>query len=109
MSNSEEHVIIWEAPEITKPEFRLYYDKHGNVLFYTCEKPEGDYIVIDSLTYAEARPDIRVLDGRIIRDSTNTLYSRLHKSVKGTLCEFEDISVVAETNGQYWELKTHAV
>ena len=107
MSNEEEeYVIVWEAPEIVKPEFRLYYDKRGNVLFYTCEKPDGDYIVIDTLTYAEARPDIRVVDGIIVRDSNSTLYSRLHKSSDGTLCEIEDVSIITETDGQYWKLKT---
>ena len=104
--NDDEYVVVWEAPEIVKPEFRLYYDKSGNVLFYTCEKPEGDYIVIDAMTYAEARPDVRVLDGKIIRDTTVKLYSRLHKDNEGTLCELEDISVITETNGQYWKLKT---
>lgn len=104
--SDEEYVIVWEAPVIEKPEFRLYYDKRGNVLFYTGEKPEGDYIVIDTLTYAEARPDIRVVDGIIVRDSTSTLYSRLHKSNEGTLCEAEDVSIIAEADGQYWKLKT---
>jgi hypothetical protein len=104
--SDEEYVIVWEAPEIVKPEFRLYYDKRGNVLFYTCEKPEGDYIVVDTQTYAESRPDIRVVDGMIVRDSASTLYSRLHRSVEGTLCEAEDLSIITEADGQYWKLKT---
>lgn len=107
MSDEEEYVIVWEAPEIAKPEFRLYYDKQrGGVLFYTCEKPEGDYIVIDALTYAEARPDVKVVDGKIVKATNSVFYSRLHKSTDGTLCEVEDISIVTETDGQYWKLKT---
>jgi len=47
-------------------EFRLYYDDNGSVLFYTCEKPEGKYIVIDSLVYAACRMDIKIVDGNII-------------------------------------------
>jgi hypothetical protein len=107
--SDEEYVIVWEAPEIVKPEFRLYYDNRGNVLFYTCEKPDGDYIVIDTLTYAEARPDVRVVDGRIVRDVANTLSSRLHRSTDGTLCEVEDISIITETDGQYWKLETKSL
>ena len=42
-----EEFVIWEAPPIIKPEFRLYYDERGNVLFYTCEKPAGNYVIID--------------------------------------------------------------
>jgi hypothetical protein len=104
--SDEEYVIVWEAPELVKPEFRLYYDARGSVLFYTCEKPDGDYIVIDALTFAEARPDVRVVDGRIVRGGASTLSSRLRRSTDGTLCEVEDISVVTETDGQYWKLKT---
>jgi hypothetical protein len=106
VNNEEEYVIVWEAPELVKPEFRLYYDNRGSVLFYTCEKPDGDYIVIDSLTFAEARPDIKVVDGRIVRDGSSTLSSRLHLDTEGTLCEAEDVSVITEAHGQYWKLKT---
>jgi len=106
VSDEEEYVIVWEAPEIVKPEFRLYYDKRGSVLFYTCEKPDGDYIVIDALTFAEARPDIKVVDGIIVRGGASTLSSRLHRSVEGTLCEAEDVSIITEADGQYWKLKT---
>lgn len=107
MSDKEEYVIVWEAPELVKPEFRLYYDKqHGSVLFYTCEKPEGDYIIIDALTYAESRPDIKVIDGKIVKATNSVFYSRLHKSTDGMLCEVEDVSIITETNGQYWKLKT---
>lgn len=106
MSDEEEYVIVWEAPEIVKPEFRLYYDNRGSVLFYTCEKPDGDYIVIDSLAFAEARPDIKVVDGRIVRGGASTISSRLHLSAEGTLCEAEDVSIITEADGQYWKLKT---
>ena len=104
--SDEEYVIVWEAQEVVKPELRLYYNERGNVLFYTCEKPDGDYVVIDALTYAEARPDVRVIDGRIIRNSTYTMCSRLQLSTDGTLCEAEDISIITENDGHYWKLKT---
>lgn len=104
--NNEEHVIVWEAPEIVKPEFRLYYDDNGNVLFYTCEKPDGNYVVIDSQTYAEARPDLRVIDGKVVRISHSLIVSVLHRTTEGTLCEREDISIITDTDGQYWKIKT---
>ena len=60
----EDYVLVFEAPKIEPPEFRLYYDEEtGKVLFYTCEKPEGKYLVIDSVTFACARQDVRVIDG----------------------------------------------
>ena len=109
MSDEEEYVIVWEAPELVKPEFRLYYDTRGSVLFYTCENLDGDYIVIDALTFAEARPDIKVVDGRIVRTGSSTISSRLHLDTEGTLCEAEDVSIITETDGQYWKLITKSL
>ena len=110
MDNTEEdYVITWEAPVLEKPEFRLYYDDRGNVVTYTCEKIDGDYIVIDAITFAEARPDVRVVDGKLIRAGSGAVISRLHPSNIGTLCEVEDVSVITSNNGQYWKLKTISV
>lgn len=109
MDNTEEYVITWEAPVIEKPEFRLYYDDRGNVLTYTCEKLEGEYIVIDAMTFAEARPDVRVVDGRLIRAETGVVVSKLSKDTSGILCEVEDVSIITETDGQYWKLKTYSL
>ncbi len=47
------------------PEFRLYYDENGNVLFYTCEKPMGNFIIVSSQVYFESRVDLKVIDGKI--------------------------------------------
>ena len=103
----EEYVIVWEAPVLAKPEFRLYYDDTGRVLCYTCETIEGNYIVVDALTFAEGRPDLRIVDGRIVRSTSGAVISRLYPDTKGTLCEIEDISIITESDGQYWKLKTY--
>lgn len=105
-NNEENYTIIWEAPVLEKPEFRLYYDEKGYPICYTCEKLDGNYVVIDSLTFAEARPDIRVVDGQIVKASSGAVISRLYPNTEGILCEIEDISIITETNGQYWKLKT---
>jgi hypothetical protein len=105
----EEYVITWEAPVIEKPEFRLYYDDKGHVVTYTCEKLEGNYIVIDALTFAEARPDVRVVDGRVVRAGSSAVISRLYHSETGVLCEAEDVSIITETAGQYWKLETKSL
>ena len=106
MNDEEEYVVIWEAPVLEKPEFRLYYDETGHVITYTCEKLDGNYIVIDALTFAEARPDVRVIDGELLRNSTATIVSKLRPNDSGILCEVEDISIITNTEGQYWKLKT---
>ena len=110
MDNTEdEYIITWEAPVIEKPEFRLYYDERGNVITYTCEKLEGNYVVIDALTFAEARPDVKVADGKVVRMGTGAVIARLYPSNVGVLCEVEDVSVITSNNGQYWKLKTVSV
>ena len=102
----EEYVIIWEAPVIEKTEFRLYYDDKGQVVTYTCEQLEGNYIVIDATTFAESRPDVRVVDGRLVHSSSNVVISRLYPDKTGVLCEAEDVSIITEAAGQHWKLKT---
>jgi hypothetical protein len=104
---NDDYIITWEAPVIKAPEFRLYYDDKGYVVCYTCEQLEGNYVLIDSLTFAEARPDVRVVDGRLVRAGTGSVISRLYPSTVGTMCEAEDISIVTSKDGQFWELKTY--
>jgi hypothetical protein len=103
--------VIWESPPIIKPEFRLYYDERGCVLFYTCEKPEGNYIVIDSNTYAQGRPDVRVVDGKITSIHAGSIVSKLVKAEEGMACTEEDISIVADDsytgNTIKWKLITY--
>ena len=103
----DEVVVIWESHHVEKPEFRLYYDERGNVISYTCEKLEGTYIVVDSHTFAEARPDVKIVNERLIKNNYGSVVSRLHKDVVGTLCEIEDVSIITKSDGQYWKLKTH--
>ena len=102
----DEVVVIWESHKVDKPEFRLYYDDKGCVIDYTCEQHEGNYIVIDATTFAEARPDIKVVDGKIIRNNYGSVVSKLCKDTEGVQCEIEDVSIITETVGQYWKLKT---
>lgn len=103
--------IIWEAPAIVKPEFRLYYDEAGRVICYTCEKLEGNYVVIDSSAYAEGRPDIRVVDGRLSAGVSATVVSRLVPSSTGIRCAIEDFNIVVDDDYQgetiTWKLKTY--
>lgn len=98
--------FVYEPPP--PPEFRLYYDDNGNVLFYSGEKPEGKYIVIDTQTFAEARLDIRVINGNIIRNSNITQVYKLKPTTEGVLTHIEDVTLILdsnETEGTYWKLE----
>lgn len=112
MSDTEDYVLVFEAPKIIPPEFRLYYDEEtGKVLFYTCEKPEGKYIIIDSITFACARQDVRVIDGKLSTVNPASIISKLKPSeLDGMTCLKEDISIIADedsTDVQTWKLMTY--
>ena len=105
-----EEIVIWEAPPVIKPEFRLYYDERGNVLFYTCEKPEGNYVIIDAETYAQSRPDLKVIDGKLAGSISGSIVSKLVHDDNGTNCATEDLSIVVDDsydNITKWKLKTY--
>lgn len=112
-----DYTILWEAPKIEPPEFRLYYDDTGKVVTYTCEKLDGNFIIIDAMTFAEARPDVRVIDERLIRAVSCSVVSKLVKDKKeGLTCAADDVSIIidnADSTGniikQKWKLETYEI
>jgi hypothetical protein len=117
-NNNEEYILVWDAPVIEAPEFRLYYKEDGSVDFYTCDKPEGNYIIIDALAFAESRPDIKVVNGRITKIRPHAIVQKLKPSDKGQLTSIEDISIIIDSKKikdkddirvQHWELCNHEI
>ena len=112
-NNEEEYIILWEPPKLEPPEFRLYYDEHGAVVCYTGDKSvSGNYIVIDSLTFAQARPDVRVINGKISTVAPNAVVHKLMpKNTEGIDCHLEDISILVDKKDykktQKWKLTTY--
>lgn len=93
---------------MTLPEFRLYYDENGKVLFYTCDKPDGNFIVIDSHTYFQSRFDIKIVDQQIVSLYDKKLITKLMPSSMGTGCHVDDISIIsADANAKKWSLHTY--
>lgn len=111
--NQEEYIIIWEQPKLEPPEFRLYYDEHGAVVCYTGDKSiTGNYIVIDAFTFAQARPDVRVINGKISTVASNAVVHKLMPSNdEGMQCYHEDISIIVNETciekTQKWKLTTY--
>jgi hypothetical protein len=95
-----EYVVIWEQPKMEPPEFRLYYDENGSVICYTGDKSMiGKYIVIDAQTFAAARPDIRVIDGRLsTAGPKSVVYKLMPNNDTGVDCIAEDISIIADSS-----------
>ncbi len=90
-------------------ELRLYYDVvTGSVLHYTCEKLEGVYLVVDPVTYAEARPDIKVIDGKIKRADSTIVITKLVPDVTGISCSVDDVGIIVDDiDGVYWSIKNY--
>jgi hypothetical protein len=108
----EEYILLFQAPEIVPPEFRLYYNEEtGEVLFYTCDKVEGSFITVDRLTFVEARQDIRIINGKISRVKPHQIITKLMPDSEGTKCAFEDISIVLSSKdklkSQNWKLHVY--
>jgi hypothetical protein len=109
--NEEGYIVLFEAPEIKTPEFRLYYDEKGLVICYTCENLPGNFIIVDNITFAQARPDVRVVDGRITTVISNAVVSKLMPCDSGQSCATTDISLVVgkEFNSEItnWKMITY--
>lgn len=104
-------VIIYEAPKIKPPEFRLYYDEEGKVLFYSGQEQEGKYVIIDAQTYAEGRMDLRIINGKILRNQDGSVIAKLKPDAnEGITCHKDDISIVVPHNFknlQKWKLNIY--
>lgn len=111
MEDQQEFIVLFEAPKVEKPEFRLYYDDKGYVVCYTCEKLVGNYIVIDALTFAESRPDVRVVEGKLIKNISTQVISKLVPKANGEVqCAIDDISIITNDNTvetQTWDYKLY--
>lgn len=84
-----------ETTTLIPVELRLYYDENGKLICYTTEKLKGNYIVIDAMTYAEARPDIRVVDGSLIKNVNIATISKLVPKLHGDIsCSKDDITII---------------
>lgn len=113
------HVVVINGVEFlmaeeTQPvpvEFRAYYDEAGKVLFYTCDKPEGNYIVIDPLAFAEKRFDVRVKDGKLVKIVPGMIITKLKPNLeKGKCTSNQDISIIVNAEHKEhikWKLDNH--
>ena len=106
-------MINWDflkTPNLEPVEFRVYYNETtGSVICYTCEKLEGSYLIVDNITFAEARMDVKVMEGELIRNDDGLFITKLIPGDTGTLCSVEDVSIIVdedyEGDTRYWNTK----
>lgn len=91
------------------PEFRLYYNDTGQVLFYTCDKLDGNYIVIDSDSYFQSRFDIKIIDGKMVSIYDKQIVTKLVPSDDvGATCHPNDISIIYNgIDAKKWRVKVN--
>jgi len=103
--------LVTELVETAPVQFRVYYDDSGKVLFYTCDKPEGNYLIIDNTTFAEKRFDVKVVDGKLVRLVPGLIISKLLPCDSGKECAKQDISIVVDKKFkgeiQNWKMVTY--
>ena len=86
---------------------KLYYDKLGNPIVYSCDTLEGNYIEVDPETFAIASMHVKVENG-ILKHLPPVVYvNKLTPDNYGTLCHSQDVAVVTKDTGTYWKLKTY--
>jgi len=108
---------IQQLPDfiVTPPQavqFRLYYDENGKVITYTCEHLEGNFVLVDAQTFAEARQDVTVVDGKVVPRSNTISVPKLKLSTTGTATLLEDVSIVVKEQSkdtQLWELTYYEI
>jgi hypothetical protein len=88
--------------------YRLYYDDHGNPLFYSMEDLPGNYIDIDAKTYAESASRVRVINGQILKNVAPTS-TKLIPGNQGISCDSRDICVIVDETqpNTKWNLNTY--
>ncbi len=105
----DEIELDFEIPVFVPPEFRLYYDDNGSVICYTCDKLEGQFIVVSPEVFAQGRPDIKVINGKIQEKITGLVLSVLEESTTGTRTSSEDVFIIVNEDytgpSKHWELK----
>lgn len=110
-TTNEDYIIIWEAPKLEAPEFRLYYDDNGKVLGYCGDKSMvGKFIVIDKQTFIEGRMDLRIVNGKISTVQPNAVVYKLMPSTEGTSCYSDDISIIVNdetVSTTKWKIVTY--
>lgn len=103
---------VWNSfawPEPAPVSYRCYYLDDGLVDFYTMEDLPGNYIEVDQQIYVLAPMPARVVNGRLEIIQPKTLVQKLAPGTQGTLCHQQDVSVVVNNNGTYWNYQQHEI
>jgi hypothetical protein len=105
----QEFLNIWlnQKPiKIVEPEYRLYYDDNGFLLYFTTEDLSGNYIVVDQETYLNGPKHIKIVKGKIIEIQTG-VGKKLIPAELGQACHPTNVCVIVDVDQPHtsWQLK----
>jgi hypothetical protein len=116
MSSQETTDNFWQVwasfvwPDPAPVSYRCYYQDDGTVDFYAMEHLPGNYIEVEQHVYVLAPMPARVIDGQLIILKPKTTVQKLKPATdQGTQCHCQDVSVVVNTNGTYWNYQTNEI
>jgi hypothetical protein len=70
----------------------------------------GNYIEVDQKTYVQATKPARVIDGRLEIVKPKITVQKLKPATdQGTLCHPQDVAVIVDQNGTYWNYQTNEI
>jgi hypothetical protein len=106
MNEAEFWAALAPQPAPPEPSYRLYYDEQGLPLFYSMEDKPGNYIELDSKTYAESPAHVRIVDGKLVHLKINVVH-KLHPGDVGTPCDPTDVTIIVREDQEHikWSLK----
>ena len=86
--------------------YRLYHDDQGYPLFYSMEDLPGNYIEIDQETYAASSSKVRVVDGKL-KKNTTAFTAKLKPGSSGTACHPTNVCIVVPVDQPHikWSFK----
>lgn len=109
MTEQEFWAILHATLEEVKPIYRLYYNNHGEPLFYSTEDKPGNYINIDQETFTRASSHVRVKNGQLFSTAVHQTSRKLAPADCGVACDPRDVCVVVNSEQTHtkWTIKTY--
>jgi len=108
MTPEEFFSVLHSVDEPATVFFRLYHDDQGRPICYSMEDLPGNYVEVDSETYALAPYNVRVISGVLTRIDPISHHSKLvPSSESGTPCHVHDVCVIVASDEphQKWSMK----
>ena len=95
---------------MNKLEFRLYYNEEGVVICYTSEKLPGNYLIITPEQFAEARPDVKIVDGKIVQTNKQShIFKYTKNELDGIATSKYDINILSTQESVFWKIETYEI